>query len=124
MTVNFMAVNLINLDANATYGVLPEVREEIVRAMHDQLLNPSSVHRAGQRSRALIEDAREEIGRLLGLTSGERIVFNSGATESNNAVVEMARRHGAGKGGTFVISAIEHPSMSEPVFDKLRINAS
>ena len=45
--------------------------------------NPSSQHAAGRRARALVEAAREAVGARVGAPA-ERLVFTSGATESNN----------------------------------------
>lgn len=73
----------IDLDANATTPVLPEVLE----AMHPFFLerhgNPSSAHQSGQRTRAAVEHARTAVAALLHCTSKE-IVFTSGGTESDN----------------------------------------
>jgi cysteine desulfurase len=48
--------------------------------------NPSSIHREGQAARALIEEARRWIARLLGAPA-ERITFTSGGTEGANLVL-------------------------------------
>ena len=56
--------------------------------------NASSIHWFGQRAKAGVEKAREQVARLLNARATE-IVFTSGGTESDNAailgIVEAAR---------------------------------
>jgi len=48
--------------------------------------NPSSLHQEGVRARALLENARTRIARMLGVRSSG-IVYTSGATEANNLAI-------------------------------------
>jgi cysteine desulfurase len=98
----------INLDRNASYGVL----HEISVTSKTEYLNPNSVHTAGQRARAAIEEAREEIRLLVDANSDDQIIFTSGATEANNLAIHSAL---ALRGGAVISSAIEHPAVSEPL---------
>ena len=107
----------INLDANATYPMPQAICSEL-RELISPLLNPSSIHSGGQLSRNLIEQSRESIAQLLSLSPSDRVIFTSGATESNNTVFNSAfsreqaapaSEHSAGC--DCVISAIEHPSV-------------
>ncbi len=99
-----------NFDANACYGVSAYVAEGLARVGFD-MLNPNSVHRGGQRSRALIEQARERIGRLIGLDSDSRIVFTSGATEANNTALRIPFQYSSS--AQLIVSSVEHPSVRE-----------
>lgn len=72
----------IYLDYNATAPLLPEARAALLEAL-PLLGNPSSVHSEGRAARALVEHARENVGRLLHATP-ENVVFTSGATEAAN----------------------------------------
>lgn len=111
--------SFINLDANATYGLLPELYENL-KALFPNLLNPNSVHQGGQAARAIIEKAREEIAALIGTAPGDRIIFTSGATESNNLALyapflwadEATRSRGAP--WSLLGTALEHPSVLGP----------
>lgn len=105
----------IYLDANASYGLLPQVAEELRSLLPElaQLGNPSAVHADGQRARALIEDARREVRALVDADPHDRIVFTSGATEANNAVLRAPFE--GGRKGRVVSSAIEHPCVLEPL---------
>jgi cysteine desulfurase len=105
----------INLDANASYGCLPEVIEGVREALG--ALNPSSIHAGGQRARALIERARDSVAALLGLRRKERIIFTSGATEANaTALFSPFATAKAGERGPplWLTSALEHHSVLEP----------
>jgi cysteine desulfurase len=50
---------VIYLDANATTPLAPDVLAEMMPARSQQFANPSSVHKAGQDARALVDTARE-----------------------------------------------------------------
>jgi len=101
----------LDLDANATYAADERIQVLIAQAM-DTLGNPSSVHRAGQRARAAVEEARQSVRELVGAAAEDQIVFTSGATEANNTVVSAA----AGlRSGHLVSTQIEHPSILAPL---------
>ncbi len=102
----------IYLDNNATTPIHPEVLLVLEESLRDVFGNASSIHKEGQTARRLIEDAREAVARLIGATARE-IVFTSGGTESNNASIFGAST--AGHGFHIVTTAIEHPSVAEPV---------
>lgn len=75
--------------------------------------NPSSLYREAAAVKRRLEEAREELGGLLGCDP-ERIVFTGGATESNNAL--LATLAGVlDPAGRVMSSAIEHPSVREPL---------
>lgn len=101
---------ILDLDANATYA--PSERlQGVIRAAWEHLGNPSSLHRAGQRARAAIEDARSVIRSLVGAASDDTVIFTSGATEANNLLLHQAR---CAKGNV-VSSMIEHPCILQPL---------
>ena len=68
--------------------------------------NASALHTPGHLAMNTIEDAREEIAKLIN-AEPEEILFTSGGTESNNTVTNIF----AGK--PVAVSAIEHPSLLE-----------
>ncbi len=73
----------IDLDANATTPVLPQVLEAMQPFWLERYGNPSSAHQSGQRTRAAVEHARTAVASLLHCAPKE-IVFTSGGTESDN----------------------------------------
>ena len=99
---------MIYLDNNATTRALPAVIESVVRVLGEDFANPSSPHGRGAYGKRLMAIAREQIAGLLGCDSGS-VIFNSGATEGNNAVIGMARRVGL----RVVCSTSDHASILE-----------
>ena len=69
----------IYLDHAATTPVIPPARAAISRGL-DAWANPSSPHREGRASRALLEEARTTIASELGWRHD--VIFTSGASES------------------------------------------
>ena len=111
----------IYLDHNATAPMLPAVADAIREASLRYVGNPESQHEAGRQARRALENARERIGEILGArTTGrnpDRIFFTSGGTEANNLALLGLLGAGSNRNitpGHLVISAIEHPSVSEP----------
>jgi cysteine desulfurase len=79
----------IYLDHAATTPLHPQVIHLMHEAMLSNYGNPSSIHSEGRTSRALIEKARKSIANHFNCSIGE-IFFTSGATESNNMVIQGA----------------------------------
>src|SRR5215475_5122903 len=73
----------IYLDHNATTPVDPAVFEAMLPYFSTDFANASSIHSPGQRARAAVEIAREQVAALIGARPTE-IVFTSGGTESDN----------------------------------------
>jgi cysteine desulfurase len=100
----------VYFDNNATTPLAPEVFEAMRPYLLEDYGNASSIHWFGQRAKAGVEKAREQVARLLNARSSE-IVFTSGGTESDNAailgIVEAAR----GERKHVVTTAIEHPAV-------------
>jgi len=108
----------IYMDANATTPLLPEVVAAMVPFWTEHFANPSSVHQPGQRARAAVEEARDQVAALLGCRSAE-VLFTSGGTESDNlaifGVMEAAASAAAsaqpGVPPHLIVSAIEHDAV-------------
>jgi cysteine desulfurase len=107
----------IYLDNNATTALHPAVLESLRESLRDVYGNASSIHKEGQSARRHIEDARDSVALLIGATARE-IVFTSGGTESNNAAIFGAV--GVSGGHHIVTTAIEHPSVLEPIAELQR----
>jgi cysteine desulfurase len=102
----------VYLDNNATTPVHPAALEALKEALSGVYGNASSIHKEGQTARRRFEEARESVARLIGAGARD-VVFTSGGTESNNAAIfgaipRSGRHH-------IVTTAIEHPSVEEPV---------
>jgi len=101
---------LIYLDHNATTPLAPEVAGAMRPYLEGRFGNPSSGYALGQEARHDLEKAREQVARALG-ASPDEIVFTSGGTESNNAVLKGAAHSLRHKGRHMVTTAIEHPAV-------------
>ncbi len=76
----------IYLDNAATTPLDPEVFEVMKPFMLEDFGNPSSTHAHGRKVRAAIESSRKKVAELLNCTPGE-IIFTSGGTEADNAII-------------------------------------
>ncbi len=93
----------IYFDNNATTPLLPQVLAAMQPCFIEGFGNAGSIHQVGQRARAQVEAAREQVAALVGSRTAE-IVFTSGGTEGDNLALM-----GLVKAGDHVIaSAIEH----------------
>lgn len=102
----------VYFDHNATTPVDPTVLEAMMPFLGEAFGNPSSGHIHGQRARAAVERAREQVAALLSCQPDE-IVFTSGGTEANNLAIRGALE-GASAKRHVVTSAVEHPATSRP----------
>jgi len=76
----------VYLDNAATTPLDPEVFEAMKPFMLEDFGNPSSTHAHGRKVRAAIESSRKKVAELLNCTPGE-IIFTSGGTEADNAII-------------------------------------
>lgn len=103
------------LDNNATTHLLPAVQDAITKAMAANLGNPSSPHFAGDKARRAIEQSREQVASLVHAEPSQ-IVFTSGATEANNAVIQGLMAQSASTAAPhFVACVTEHSSILGPL---------
>src|SRR5262244_3695171 len=79
-------MNRVYLDYNATTPVEPSVLDAMLPYFSAEFGNAASIHTVGQRARAAVETARDQVATLLGARSQE-IVFTSGGTESDNHAI-------------------------------------
>lgn len=100
----------IYLDHAATTPPRPEVVARIAEVLADAWGNPSSVHGAGRRARAVLDDARDETAAALA-TESRAIVFTSGGTEAINLAVKGAAWAGKGTGHRIVTTGVEHEAV-------------
>jgi cysteine desulfurase len=106
---------IIYLDNNATTQLDPAVIEEMLPFLTKYYGNPSSGYGFAAMARKAINLARERLAALLGCEPVE-IVFTSGGTESNNAVINSALQLEAG-GKRVITSAVEHSAVLRPCQD-------
>ena len=99
-------------DYNATTPVDPRVAETMLPAITEVFGNSSSIHGPGQDARRAIEQARRQVGDLLGCSSKE-IIFTSGGTEADNLAILGAVRADPREKKHVITSALEHPAVLE-----------
>jgi cysteine desulfurase len=104
------------LDYNATTPLDPRVFEAMRPYFLEEVGNAGSrTHIYGQRAKEAVEKARGQVAKLLGARTDE-IVFTSGATESNNAVLFGLAQHAvAAQRRHILATAIEHKAVLEPL---------
>lgn len=102
----------IYLDHNATTPVDPAVLEAMLPFLSGDFGNASSIHAFGQRARAAVETAREQVAALINARPQE-IVLTSGGTESDNhAIFGVAQELAPTPPGAHIItSSIEHEAV-------------
>ena len=78
---------MIYFDNAATTPLTPSVIEAMKDIMTTDFGNPSSIHRIGRRANYRLRTYRQMIASAL-KTTPRRIIFTSGATESNNTAIK------------------------------------
>jgi cysteine desulfurase len=106
---------IIYLDNNATTQLDPAVIEEMLPFLTKYYGNPSSGYGFAATARKAINLARERLAALLGCQATE-IIFTSGGTESNNAVINSALQLDL-RGKRVVTSSVEHSAVLRPCQD-------
>jgi cysteine desulfurase len=104
---------MIYLDHNATSPLLSRSRDAMLAALSTPG-NASSVHGPGRSARARVEEARENIARLVNTNSGG-IVFTAGGSEANALALRGAVAGALAAEDRITrifVSAIEHESIT------------
>lgn len=106
----------IYLDYSATTPIDPRVAEKMIPFLTEQFGNPASrSHAYGWEAEKAVEEAREEVAKLVNADPRE-IVWTSGATESNNLAIKGAAHfYSATKGKHVITVATEHKAVIDPV---------
>jgi cysteine desulfurase len=97
----------VYFDHNATTPVDPQVLAAMLPFFAEDFGNAASIHSVGQRARAAVERAREQVAALLGARPQE-MIFTSGGTESDNLAIFGVVAASRGERKHVVTSRIEH----------------
>ncbi len=112
----------IYLDYSATTPVDPRVAALMIPYLTEHYGNPASrSHPFGWTAEKAVENAREEVAKLVGADPRE-IVWTSGATESNNLAIKGAANfYAATKGKHILTIATEHKAVIDAVRELERV---
>jgi cysteine desulfurase len=100
----------VYLDNNATTPLDPAVVDAMIQFLRKDFGNASSVHRVGQKARAAVEAARQEVALLIEAQTKE-IVFTSGGTEADNLAIRGCASFYRDRGNHIITSKMEHPAV-------------
>lgn len=113
-------MGMIYLDWAAT--ALPDltILDKVRKAEKDYFGNPSSIHNAGRKAKKFLIQSREILAGILHIEP-EELIFTSGGTESNNALLFSLLSRSLLKWKSkstykkkIIVSSIEHPSVYYP----------
>ncbi len=105
----------IYLDYSATTPIDPRVAEKMIPYITEHFGNPASrSHSFGWTAEKAVEEAREEVAKLVNADPRE-IVWTSGATESNNLAIKGASHFYSTKGKHVLTIATEHKAVIDAV---------
>jgi cysteine desulfurase len=105
----------IYLDYSATTPVDPRVAAKMIPFITEDFGNPASrSHPYGWTAEKAVENAREEVAKLVGADPRE-IVWTSGATESNNLAIKGAANFYSAKGKHIITVQTEHKAVIDTV---------
>src|SRR5450830_1907845 len=111
----------IYLDYSATTPVDPRVADKMIPYLREQFGNPASrSHMYGWTAEKAVEDAREEVAKLVNADSRE-IIWTSGATESNNLAIKGAAQFYKTKGKHIITVKTEHKAVLDTVRELERV---
>lgn len=104
----------IYLDHAATTPLDPDVLDQMTPWLTGEFGNADSTHHMGQAARVGIEESRNRIADLIGALPSE-IIFTSGGTESNNAIIRGAFAALGEDRNRIITSPIEHHAVLHTV---------
>lgn len=107
-------MKIINMDHVAASPILPEVVEAMIPFLKEKYGNPSSMHGMGEEVTDAMDEARENVAKLINAKPQE-IYFTSGGTEANNWALKGGLFANRAKGNHLITSSIEHFSIMHAI---------
>ena len=104
----------VYLDNSATTKPYAQVVEEMCKALTEDFANPSSAYRKGFLVEKKIKKIRENIAKTIGVED-KSIIFTSGGTEGNNAIIRSVAGLNKRRRNHIITSCIEHPAVLNTV---------
>ncbi len=110
---------MIYFDNASTTKPDKEVLEAFTKASEENFANPHSIHKLAMENAANIERKKNDILKTINLSNRDyEVIFTSGATESNNIVIQGFAHRNQKRFNHFLTSNVEHSSV-ENVFKEL-----
>ncbi len=108
------ALKLIFLDHNSTTMMEQGANSALLLSL-SSYGNPSSVHAAGRKAKALVDEARDKLAAALGISDPDEILFTASATEATNTALKglFQIAEAEGRGFQLITSAVEHEATLE-----------
>ncbi|HHZ03910.1 cysteine desulfurase NifS [Acetomicrobium hydrogeniformans] len=97
----------VYLDHSATTPVDQKVLEAMLPFFSMDFGNPNSLHTWGRKARQAVDQARDEVSRLINAEPSE-IIFTGGGSEADNIAIKGVAFAKKDKGRHIITSAIEH----------------
>lgn len=104
----------VYFDNSATTKPCKEAVDAANKAITELWGNPSSLHELGSLASSELRKARKNVSKLLGVPE-DNFYFTSSGTTANNTAIFGAYEKLKREGNRIVTTAIEHPSVSEPI---------
>ena len=99
---------MIYADNAATTRMSEAAINTMIAVCKENWGNPSSLYALGQRSKEILEKARDDVAKAIGADPRE-IIFTSGGSEADNTAILSAAKQGAKSGKKHIVStAFEH----------------
>lgn len=99
---------MIYADNAATTRMSEAAVNTMIAVCKENWGNPSSLYALGQRSKEILEKARDDVAKAIGADPRE-IIFTSGGSEADNTAILSAAKQGAKSGKKHIVStAFEH----------------
>lgn len=106
---------MIYLDNAATTPIFKEALDTYDDVSLHAFGNSESNHFVGHSASRILEEARQNILGLLGVSKSHNLIFTSGATEANNLALKGTSIHYHSRGNKIISSNVEHPSVTNPL---------
>ncbi len=97
----------IYMDNSATTPVKPQVLEAMLPYFSEKYGNPSSIYSLGSASKVAVENARNQVAKVLGAQSKE-IYFTGSGSEADNWAIKGVAYNQKKKGNHIITTKIEH----------------